>query len=157
MIKFMLDSNIFDELAAYCCVTQRLKMLVKNNKVSLYYTHIQKAQISHNNVPEAKKKQFEHLCNELDVKELKTTGALLSKQNSIPLATFPLKFSDCKSYDSIRGNKKGYKEAEDAAIAQTAADCQLDYIVTIDSIFNRNLKPPKIDFQEFKRVVEGIE
>lgn len=156
MIKFMLDSNIFDELIIDCGVTQQLNVLIKSNKVSLYYTHIQKAQISHENVPKAKKSKFKRLCNELNIKELKTTGVLFSKENDIPLATFPFTFSDCKSYKSTRKDKKGYKDAKDAAIAQTAADSQLNYIVTKDKIFNRNIKPTKIDFQQFKAIVAKI-
>lgn len=132
---------------------------MKDNKLSLYYTRIQKAQISHENVPEEKKREFKRLCDELHINELNTTGALFSEPRAkgIPLATFPLRFSDCKTYDKVRKNKKGHKEALDAVIAQTATDNELDYIVTEDKIFNgENLSIPVINFHEFKKIIENI-
>ena len=152
----MLDSNIFDELIKDHGFVRRIQSLVKSKRISLYITHIQKEQISHANIKKAKRIIFDRLLMKLNIVELKTTGVLLSDENDIPLAKFPFEFSEYQSYDTIRGNSKKYKIALDAAIAQTAFDNGLDYIVTNDKDFDRNYNPFKIDFEEFKKAIDSL-
>jgi hypothetical protein len=156
MTKLMLDSMIFDKLILDAELIRHLKILIENNKIFLYWTHIQEEQIFRDETPSEKKIAFRNLLDKLNIKKLERTvsGWFIEKDEDVSINTFPFVFNDDpKSYDVVRGASKKYKIALDAAIAQTAADFKLDYILSEDGDFNRNKNPPAINYEDFKKLI----
>lgn len=154
MIKFMLDSNIFDAVIAEADMADRLNALSEKGGLTLLTTHIQEDELA--KIPDLKKRSA---ISKIRRTRVTTAGAVLDVSKLDMCTLGDGSESGCGIGD-IQSPSRNH--VHDALIATTASR-DVDVLVTQDQRFRSRIEQSKAkcqvwDFKQFKAYVyqEGI-